>query len=337
VKTFKKIAFRIIVLSALLMLMQIIYVRFFLEDDLQKHSPIVNDIRAIENESTVLYLGESSNVTYSEADRNKNSISDMLNGLLENEKVADITKPAAHLGIYRTILENVASESKIKTVVLTVNLRSFAADWVFSELETPLQKEMMLLQNRPAFFNRFLLSFRAYGTTNERKRFEKMNDWWEREFLLIRNKKRTTVRDWQLEIDKNWIGSDIKKRDLAKNYMNNFAFTLDIDHPRIKDLDAIIELAKQKGWNLVLNLLPENLDSMKELVGDDLIVLAKQNARFITQRYEKKNIPIVNNLVAVRGSNFVDKVYPTEHYNESGRMMIAKNLADAINLTNVTH
>ncbi|MBL1280852.1 MAG: hypothetical protein COA33_011295 [Fluviicola sp.] len=323
----KKIAIRIGALAAMLFVMNFIYTSFFFEGDLQEHSPIVNAIKSVPKKTTILYLGESSNVTYAESDANKNSISEMLDGLLKNEKVTDITKPAAHSGIYKTILENVADDSRIKTVIITLNLRSFAADWVFSELEAPLQKEMMLLQNCPPLYNRFLLSFRAYGTRSERKRFEKINVWWEREFILPRNKKKMTVRRWQQQINETWEGSNIENRELAKSYVNNFAFKIDKNHPRIKDLDAIVELAKKRGWNLLFNVLPENVDAIKTLVGNDLLVLMKKNTRFLTKRYEKEGVSVVNNLAQVRESDFIDKIFPTEHYDETGRMLIAKRLA----------
>ena len=41
---------------------------------------------------------------------------------------------------------------------------------------------------------------------------------------------------------------------------------------------------------------------------------------------------VVDNLEAVADSCFIDRSWPTEHYNETGRRIIARNLADSLRL-----
>ena len=327
----KKISIRIVALAGLLLVMNSIYSYFFLEQDLQEHSPIINSVRSITKNATVLYLGESSNTSYSLKDKDTNSISRMLDELLLNEIVSDITKPAAHSGIYNVLLENVTGKTEVKTVIVTLNLRSFSADWVYSELEAPLQKEMMLLKKYPPLMNRFLLSFKAYGSNNERKRFEKINKWRANEFIIPGGKQKTTINQWQNKIDESWIDSNIERRDLAKNYMNNFAQIITKDHPRICDLDNIVALSKSKNWKLIFNVLPENIERIDELVGKDLISIINKNTTFLTQHYTQKGVVVANNLGLVNDEYFFDRKFPTEHYSEKGRMIVAQGLAEAFN------
>ena len=72
--------------------------------------------------------------------------------------------------------------------------------------------------------------------------------------------------------------------DLACHYIKAHAFQIRDDNPRIKDFDKIVELCKERGWNLVFNILPENVDKANELVGKDLLFLMKQNRDYLVKR-----------------------------------------------------
>jgi len=327
---FKKIAPRFLALALMLVAMNYLYVQLFLESDLQENSPIVNSVRAIPIETTVLYFGESSNTSYSELDVNKNSISQMLNQLLPDEVVSDITKPAAHSGIYKVLMENVSETNNIHTVVVTMNLRSFNADWVYSDLESALQKEILLLQNRPDLYNRFLLSFKGYRPMNDRKRFEKINAWQSSinlkaaGFPAFHN-----VENWKQSIKDNWKGNDMEQRQLALNYANTFGFNINFNkHPRIINFNEIISIAKQKKWDLVFHILPENIETMEKLVGSDLTKIVLGNARKLARYFSEKGVKVINNVSLNTDKEFSDKAYPTEHYFESGRLAVAQKIKD---------
>ena len=77
-KIIQKIALRIVALIGLLILFNYIYVAFLLEEDIQKHSPIINLVRNLPKNADIVYIGESSNYTYSPIDADKRSISDFI-------------------------------------------------------------------------------------------------------------------------------------------------------------------------------------------------------------------------------------------------------------------
>lgn len=65
---------------------------------------------------------------------------------------------------------------------------------------------------------------------------------------------------------------------LACHYIKTYAFQIDtIQNPRIKDFDNIVALAKKRNWNLVFNLMAENIDKAESLVGNELVSFIKQN------------------------------------------------------------
>lgn len=325
---FKKIAVRFLALAVMVVAMNFLYIQFFLEGDLQAHSPIINSLRAIPKETTVLYFGESSNTSFSVLDEDTNSISQMLDNLLPNETVSDITKSAAHAGIYKVLLKNVSESANIHTIIITMNMRSFNGDWIYSELESSLQKEILLLKKRPQLYNRFMLSFKGYRPLNERKRFEQINNWQDTISIQIKDYPSVkNLKDWKEHIIDNWQGTNFATKQLALNFTNTFGFNINFENdPRINDFDKIVAISKERNCNLIFHILPENIETMRNLVGEDLVKMVQNNAEKLTDYYNSQGVTVLNNISLNGDKEFSDKAYPTEHYFENGRMTIAKEI-----------
>jgi len=60
----KKILFKIFLLSIVIVIINFIYSKWFYESDIQKHSDIINLVRDIPNDADIIYIGESSNITF---------------------------------------------------------------------------------------------------------------------------------------------------------------------------------------------------------------------------------------------------------------------------------
>lgn len=334
---FRKIVLRFFALTVLLIGMNFIYVLFFLENDLQHYAPIVNSIRAIPKDSKVLYIGESSNVTISLDDLDQRPISELLNEHYPSLRIAQLTQAAAHAGIFKTLLENVDPETDIETVVVTLNMRSFNAEWIYSGLETPLRKTALLLEDRPALMNRLLLSFKHYPAYTEKERFALIQeDWEDQDLALPNNFPYKNVIEWRNAVEriglKNKRGErDPERTQLAYEYISAYAFRIDLENnPRIADLNDIVDLAKKRNWNLVFNLMAENTDMAQDLLGPELVSIMRDNRKLLVDYFSKKKVTVVDNLELIRNVDFVDKEWPTEHYNQNGRRMIAANLAQAM-------
>ena len=96
------------------------------------------------------------------------------------------------------------------------------------------------------------------------------------------------------------------------------------------DFDRIVCLAQQRGWNLVFNLMAEDVEWADELVGPDLTDLILSNAQLLEQRYSRRGVTVVNNIDAVPDSLFRDRDWTTEHYIQQGRQIIADNVSAAL-------
>lgn len=330
-----KIGLKIVGLILLLIIFNYIYKILFWEHDLQTHSNIINDIRKVNtNHSKIIYLGESSNHTLGRNDTDTRKISEMISSYFPTIKHGEICQNASHAGIYYHFLNAISEKSDVKTVIVTMNLRSFDANWIYSNLETPLLKGIMLLKNYPPLFNRFLLSFKGYEIKTDKEREQQFLDEWKKVKLVFPfNFPYTTVRKWDDEIaKKGFLNQDGSINqfltELACNYVKTYAFQINTEtNPRIKDFDAIVSLSKKRKWNLIFNLLSENTETADSLVGKELVWLIKQNRDLLVNRYRKNGVMVIDNLEAVPATEFVDTNWTTEHYAQKGRRIIAKNVA----------
>ncbi len=333
----KKITIKLVSLILLLVVLNYIYKFFFYEKDLQRYSDVINLVRAVPNDVDIVYIGESSNNSFRDDDIDKRPISALISDYFPDLKIYDITKPASHSGIYKILLQNIPEESQVKTIIVTLNLRSFNTVWIHSKLETSLQKSMVLLKPYPPIVNRFLLSFKAYDIKTEEERVRQIKEIWEKDTLHFPYKfPFKNVLEWDKWMSKTGIKGADGKRDwdktsLACQYIKTYGFQIDtMNNPRIKDFDKIISLAKMRGWNLVFNLLAENTEKAKKLVGKDIVFLMKENGDILKKYFQNRGISVVDNLNVIPDDQFINQNWTTEHYAENGRKLIAKNVASAL-------
>ena len=336
---YKKIALRLITLLTVLLALNLIYKRLFYERDLQEHSDIINLVRAVPDHADIVYLGESSNVTYRGDDMEKRSISSFIADYYPDLGVYDITKPAGHAGTFKVLLENIPDESTLETVIVTLNLRSFNAQWIYSNLESSLQKSLVLIKNSPPLFNRFLLSFKAYDIKTEEERVAQFKKKWEEDvFHFPYDFPHRDVIQWDLSMAYQGVNDelgniDYKQTELACHYIKAYGFQIDtLGNPRIDDLNEIVNLARKRGWNLAFNLLAENSEKAENLVGKDLLFLLNENTRILKEYFQSRGVQVIDNLHEVEDEQFIDQNWTTEHYAEKGRRTIAKNVASAIRI-----
>lgn len=335
----KKILIKSLLLLILLVALNYIYSKWFYESDIQEHSEIINLVRDIPKNADIIYVGESSNTAFRSDDIDKRPISDFIGDHFPELNTYHITKPASHAGIYKVLLKHIPKENKVKTIIITLNLRSFNAQWIYSDLETSLQKSIVLIKPYPPLLNRFFLSFKAYDIKTDKEREREFKRKWKKDkFILPFEFEFKDVKEWDSYMWKNGVkNSDGTKNDelsaLACHYIKGYGFQINMNkNPRIKDFDDIVKLAKERNWNLVFNILAENTERAEELVGKDLIYMINENVEKLTKYYEEKGVIVVNNLNCVEDEQFIDQDWTTEHYAEKGRKIVAKNVAEALKI-----
>ena len=336
-KTWKNIAVRFVSLLVLFLLMNVLYKQLFFERDLQEYSSIINLVRDVPLDADIIYLGESSNNTAREVDLDKRKISDFIGDYYPGLALYDLTKPAGHAGVFKVLLQQMPEESEVETVIVTLTLRSFNAQWIHSPLETSLQKSLVLLKPYPPLLNRCLLSFKAYEIKTKEERERDFKKQWVKDKLHFPYEfPHKDVRQWNRWMAYEGIRDvqgelDQAQTELACHYIKAYGFQIDtLQNPRIADFDEIVELARERGWKLVFNLMAENMEKAGQLVGDDLIFLMNENRELLLSYYREKGVLVVDNLSCVEDKQFIDQNWTTEHYAEKGRKTLARRVAAAL-------
>lgn len=333
----KEIGIRILLLILIVTVLNAIYNLTFYQKDLIEKYPEKIRISKTQDSSDVFYFGESSNISFSETDSIKKSISEITNLFFPDLNIQAITKYATHAGIYKHWLKEFSlKKRKPKALIITMNLRSFDAGWIHSKLESQLQEPFVLTLPFPNIINRFLLSLQAFDNKTEKQREQDMlNDWKTKTLRFPEPFKYRSVTEWDnamaagtyLNPDGSW---DTKKINLACHFIKSYAFNLDETNPRIKDFDEIASWCRENKINLYLNLMAENCHFADSLVGKELVFLMRQNRDYLVKRYTGTNCIVIDNLEKVEGKDFIDIEWTTEHYKYKGRMQIAKNLAKSL-------
>lgn len=276
----------------------------------------------------VIYFSASSNFPsefVEEQDPRK--LSQFIADDFPNLRFEAFNKPASHAGVFAHLLEMFRKDGDAKTFIVTMNLRSFGSDWVFSELETPLNQAAVCYNHRPNLINRALVSLRAYDDLSTEERVALRTQAWDSDPLPFPSPM-NTVTSW-CAVEK-WGDWRNPKRQLADQFIKQYGFVLNEQNPRVQDFDKIAKMAQEEGWTMVFNLLAENTQKADSLLGSELVGLMNDNADWLDERYENMGIPVINSLNAVDSKHFTDKDFPTEHYDDVGRKIIAKRVAVAL-------
>jgi len=261
------------------------------------------------------------------------------------------------------------SNSLRKTVVITVNMRSFGPSAMFNGNEASNQQEAIFYSNRMALLNRVFVSLHHYDNRDSREMERAKTQWFRTKDLRLKggvgNHYFNTHADGNMKPEGEWYYHNTVKwwlRDLqrqfapvsgdadlarvmpmAEAYLKEFAFLLDEENPRVKALDAIVEKCKREQVNVVFVLLMPNYDHANRLFGEELTQLMDYNMDFLRKRFagwekEYKQGDFKVGYVDVQraygdwagGQHYTDQWYPTEHVDAHIRQFIAKKTAEKI-------
>lgn len=329
---------RFLAILALLVGMNEIYVHTNWTNDVSKHADLLDSLARYQDSTEVLLLSSSSNYFYWGKDTSYKAISDYLQLYYPEIEVNAINKGYLHAGMFRSIVQNIPPNAPLQTLVLEVNLRSFGAFWLQSKVETSYAvQDLMMNPQYPKLLRRFLFALSAYDKKSESERKLLVDQIWRTSpFTIPYSFPFNTVHEWEQEVvhrqfptksdgSKNWYLTD-KCSGLIKAY----AFD---PYPqakvRFEAFDDIVTIASSRGWNVVMVIMPANVDRIHDLLGPEIPRLLLAAQRQIKERYEQPNVRIIEALTAFPSDQFYEE-YPTEHYLSSGKAWLAKQIATEI-------
>ncbi|MDA0685600.1 MAG: hypothetical protein O3C22_02095 [Bacteroidetes bacterium] len=349
-----KLALRFGAFALFALLLNALYTQFLFKGDLQRYSPVKSHIDSAFAEADIVYLGESSNTSFNPwTDTLTESIADFMQLHLDAQlsggaklkgapgsRIRAVTHASYHPGLFRQML-NLRGERK-PLIVVTVNLRTCGPSAEFSGNEASNQQEALFYSTRPALLTRAYLSLHHYDNRSAAEMERLKRQYWrtrelnqgqcEAPFL--------TTRDWLDNLAASHYELDSKVRNMADAYVKEFAFLLDENSARIKDLKAIVEECEKAGLPLLFHLLPPNYAHAEALFGGpsdpgNLVQFIDRNREFLLQQFENWGVRCIDNSqlgrgVENQGHHYTDQWYPTEHYDAGIRQAIGQSLALAL-------
>jgi hypothetical protein len=320
------------------LIINVLYTYSLYPRDFKTYSPVLTQCKSVAPGADIVYFGESSNMTVSENDSVKETISGLISVLVPEKRVVAIDTYAVHSGIYKYWAKQFSSFNKPKCIIITMNLRSFGAAWIHSKAESSLKKSVRMAETPFAALNRFALALRMPSDkTQLQSERETLMQWRHEELDFPYPFPYKTTKEWddgtsEKLKNKNISHSDSTRIMLACHYIKAFAFRIKDNNPRVNDFDKIAEWGKANNVKIYFNLLAENIQLGGTLVGKELVYLMQQNRDYLVKRYSARGAIVIDNLEIVEPEYFIDKNWTTEHYSDKGRMKIARNVVEHLNL-----
>lgn len=270
--------------------------------------------RRFKEKSDVLYLSASPNQASAPDDTNRTFISQFLEHELKM-KVTAFDTGAIHAGVFLHVLKE--KKEKPKFVFVDLNLRSFGNQWIQSELENSLQRNLSYWNSNFGFWNRIQVVLKNYDFIPYQER--KNLIYYDEKFHHLSNKH--TIKTW---VDSLFLAD--KENNIGREMVRHFAFEIDNNNEMLLHYDSFFRFCEKQNIRVIATILPENTEGMKRYAGNDLPDICMKNSAFIKNYFKKHNIVILDLLSAFDESYFFE-TFPTEHYNQKGRAFIANQQA----------
>ncbi len=295
------------------------------------HSPrpevmdLVDEVVA--KQPAILYLGDSSLFSGHPSDTDKRTIPELLQERLHEHAVGQIHKAAFNMDVFLCILRYIQDqEYRPDLLVLPVNLRSYSPvwqarpDWQFVTLK-------LYLQHDSSVFRAFYEPLAIFKVLNVRPvTVGEYHD------ALTETLGKASVR---LELPNGApceFGPDGEPQlNAAQRFAVAYAYPLSPQHPQLKALKEVSELAESMDIPILFYVTPIDMQLGEELVGENLRNVVGQNLEVIQSALKGRHGTFVDLHDAVSAGHFVHNQGEfVEHFKESGRMAIAEALRDCV-------
>jgi hypothetical protein len=318
-KTLRYIAIRLAFALCVFLLSAWIYQQWFYHDDLEKEGWLRLKLDRLEvGRRNILYLGASPNSSSALDEPDHRKIMDLVTEHHPELPIVSYDTGALHVGIFLHVLEWLQPEQLPHTVICELHLRSFSADWLESNLENSLQRNLVYTNRSIPLWNRIRVSLKDYPWVPPAERNHRINNHFRFDKLPY-NDERRTVFHWFRALEKQYKGPP----GMAGEYVKKFAVWIDERNPRLKQYDDVVDFCRKKKIRLIFVLYGENVEEAGRLVGKDLLDLMYRNVGFLVKRYTNETSEVVNCFDKIPDSAWYERNFVTEHYRINGRQIVA--------------
>lgn len=263
-----------------------------------------------------IFLFGSSVINHSNIkDIDTRSISQMLQSMQRNHKIANISRGAYELNIFSHFFEYITKcNSKPELYIFEINLRSFSPEWD-RRPEYQFEKEIAILKSPNLEFIYHMLSDYNYN-------FETIT---QNEF------NQTPVYKWQTQIglvkDFTFEESPVTDLGTKKKLIFFYLYKLDETNSKIDSLKRLITISKNNKTKLLFYLTPIDWEAGQEYLPNDFEEITSKNILLIKSILLNNKMPFLDLSYSLGSSFFSYDKYPNEHLNENGRFFVANELS----------
>ena len=323
----KKIGLRVLLLAFIVLATAFVYKRYFFTSFLKKEGHLLYMLNRSIN-ADYLFFSASSDYTFDPInDKDTNRVSFLTMNYCD-KNIKSIAEGAHHAGVFKELIKHIPKNT-VEGIIVAMNLRSFSPEWLTDPNENVLQQFAAIYKPNPPLLARLKVALKDYPIETSQE-FDKRQKQYFSEWEIPYEFPKNNIENWcAIEKYGDWKNP---KRQLADHYIKSYGLVIRKDHIRIHDFDEIVALANSKNLKLIFHILPEDLEEAQTLIGGSLTNLITANRDFIMERYHQpqNNVWVIDNLEKVSHADFTDRDFPTEHYNQNGRTIIAKAIAQQL-------
>lgn len=324
-QTLIKIALKLLLALVIGIGLNFVYKYFQWERDLDKLKGYHKEFGQIAK-ADIIYLGDCSDAYFEKADSAGIKISEELDHLLINQRVASISDNGLESKSYLKLVQQLPETSSGQKLILTLNLRSFSPrirhettyhDWI--ERKLVLQQSQLF-----PLWNRTKITFKAFESRTREEMDALKLDWWTKDTLLFLSDGPQTFWDWKENHAKELDHPETGK--LYLRCMQDFAVNIDLNYDDIiTDYQNMIVRAREKGYEPILHIIPINLEDIQTIAGSELSEFIYQNKQKVKLHFEGQNVTVIDYFESVPADDFLERG-SSSHFTASGKSKIARYL-----------
>jgi len=326
-KLIRKITLKLLLLSALCLVLNEVYHYIQFPSDLEQHANGYDLMLKDAVEADLLYFGDCSDAYREDGLETEPGIGSLIGNQLVRTKVSSLSSNGFHPGTYLKLIEMISAvaDSTEKTLIVTMNLRAFSTRIINDFIYDPkICQQLQPIEPRvPALVNRAWITYHRNPVDHNNQLKEKIESGWKHD-TLPEGFPYVTLFDWHSvynNVDSTWT----IENEYIQSYLYDFGFVLDAKNPRIADFDQISAICKENNWTLYFHIVPIDYRSATRYAGSRLTHLISVNRKFLINRYPN----IIDNSGLITTDGFIGE-YANSHYRLEARKKMAEKVAKEI-------
>ncbi len=283
--------------------------------------PFAERIRAAVENADVIFLGDSSLVSYEEGAEDRRPTPDILNENLPELRVENLWFPGNDMRHYLTTCRFIARQPRRpRFVVIALNIRSLSPFWVnHPQIQSGIDKGALALADTArSMWHRPAQVFKAYSsevpTPGE---FEQM-----------------TVYDKGEPVGRmgNFysLNAPFSEDRVAGRLYIAYCLHAEPDNPTLRAAVETVKTLRKAGIIPIVYSTPVDFECIKQLAGQDALDTISTNVALVAKALAAQDVPLLDYTFALNADAFHHPLYVNEHLTAEGRAFVATSLAKRI-------